>query len=260
MNDNLPPNNKNQQPDNSNPNPPQQPVTPPVTKDETSLPLTPEIPETPVVPPTEKEEIPTMPEEEETKPEIEPKESPIEIGSLEEPSFTAYKQDTPTTAGGNSNNKKGKKLKTMASVLGLLLIIVSLPLTVVLVKQRQEIRKEATEKVEPSGSANVCGVLLSATHSYNNGRLTTTFNLKNTRSDTASFEFHTYSCVCSSGYQKPCGRNSGSCSSTNNRITLAPGGTTSKTVSAIQPAGDCGSFQNDGFIIAVNGNQNCSNN
>jgi len=259
--DNLP-NDKNQAGDNTqnvtNDNPPVTlPETPPVPTVEKPPE---EKPETPPPKPQIETPPPSPTTEEEPQSEEQPKEQPIEVGSLDkEPAFTSY---TQTSAGDDlgTKNKKGKKIKTIASVLGILLIIAALPLTVILVKQRQEIRKEAAGGVEVSGSANVCGVLLSATHSYSNGRLTTTFTLKNTRPDTASFEFHTYSCVCSGGYQKPCGTNSGSCSSTNNRITLAPGGTTSKTVSAVQSAGDCGSFQNDGFIIAVNGNQNCSNN
>ena len=210
--------------------------------------------DSPPVSPPETPPITTIetPPEEQSKSE----EQPIEVGSLEQPAFTSYTQGTTDD---DSKSKKGKKIKTIASVLGLLLIIATLPLTVLLVKQRQEIRKEAAG-VEPSGSANVCGVVLSASHSYSSGRLTTTFTLKNTRTDSASFEFHTYSCVCSGAYQKPCGTGSGSCSSTNDGITLAPGGTTSKTVTAVQSGGDCGSFQNDGFIIAVNGIQNCSNN
>jgi hypothetical protein len=246
--DNLPID-KNQSVDDNqkvtNDNPPvTPPETPPISTTET--------------PPEQKPETTPPSPEEQPKSEEQPKEQPIEVGSLEQqPAFTSYTQGATDD---DSKSKKGKKIKTIASVLGILLIIAALPLTVILVKQRQELRKEAAGAVEPSGSANVCGVVLSATHSYSNGRLTTTFSLKNTRSDTASFEFHTYSCVCSGGYQKPCGTNSGSCSSTNDRITLAPGGTTSKTVSAVQPGGDCGSFQNDGFIIAVNGNQNCSNN
>ena len=233
----------------------QKPVTPvetppPPTETPTVIPETPEETPTTTPPPVIEETPPvTLPEE----PKQETPEPTIEIGSLGQPSLSTL-QDV-----GGKSSSKSKKIKNVVSILSLLLIIAALPLAVVLVKQRQEIRKEAAG-VEPSGSANVCGVVLSASHSYSSGRLTTTFTLKNTRTDSASFEFHTYSCVCSGAYQKPCGTGSGSCTSTNDPITLAPGGTTSKTVTAVQSGGDCGSFQNDGFIIAVNGIQNCSNN
>ena len=256
MDNNLPPNNDNQQSDSLNINLPEPPVTPPTETEKTSIPEMPEVPETPTTP---TENIVTP------EPEIKPEEQPIEIGSLGgQPSFTSYNQEIMTDSSSKSN--KSKKIKTISSVLGILLIIAALPLSMFLVKQRQELRKEAaTSGQESSGTANVCGVVLSATHSKNGNKFTSTFNLKNTRSDSAPFEFHTYSCACSDRITLPsqgggCGTGSCSCTSTNDSITLAPGGSTSRQVTAEESAGDCGSFQNDAFIISVNGVANCSNN
>jgi hypothetical protein len=190
---------------------------------------------------------------EQSTPTEEKKEKTIEIGSLEEPSFTTYKQDTPTTAGGNSNNKKGKKLKTVASVLGILLIIVSLPLTVLLVKQRQEIRKEAAG-TQLSNSISFCGITITPiSHSEKNGVYT--FNYSITGSG-HTVEVHEYGCACPEGNRDTCGTSSGTCS-TNSYTQTTP---INRTINVRQPAGDCGTFQADVFVLSVDGRRECHNN
>jgi len=235
----------------------QKPVTPvdiPPTVTETPL-VIPETPEemppstipTPVI-----EETPpiTLPEE----PKKETPEPTIEIGSLGQPSLSTI-QDF----GGKSNNKS-KKIKKIASVLGVLLINTALPLTVVLVKQRQEIRKEAAIS---TGILNICGIAVNLpTENKGSGTYSITVPIKNNRSDTANVEIHTYACACSDGNLGQCGTSSGKCESSNEVISLSPGESRSyRTATVSQTNGEiCGTFQADFFIISVNGDTNCRNN
>ena len=218
----------------------QKPVTPsdtqPTVIPETSSVTPPPAPPPPKVPPI------TLPEK--------PQEKPIEIGSLEQPSFTSYTQGTTDD---NSKSKKGKKIKTLASVLGILLIIAALPLTVILVKQRQEIRKEAAG-TQLSGSISFCGITVSpGSHNEQNG--TYTFNYSITGSG-HTVEVHEYGCVCSDGNRETCGGGSGSCSTNKYTKTTPING----TITVRQPGGDCGTFQADVFVLSVDGRSECHNN
>jgi hypothetical protein len=251
--DNLP-NDKNQAGDNTqnvtNDNPPVTlPETPPVPTVEKPPE---EKPETPP-PKPQIETPPPSPTEEGPKSEEQPKEQSIEVGSLDkEPAFTSY---TQTSAGDDSGtkNKKGKKLKTIASVLGLLLIITALPLTVILVKQRQEIRKEAAG-TKLSGSVSFCGITVKPiSHNEQNGVYTFNYSISG---NGQTVEVHEYGCVCSEGNRETCGTSSGSCS-TNKFTKTAP---FNGTITVRQPAGDCGTFQADVFVLSVNGDKNCHNN
>jgi hypothetical protein len=244
MDKNLPPNN-NQQPDDLNINPPVPPVSSPDELEKTPAPEKPEIPETPPTITPAEPEI----KKEETKPLTE--EKPIEIGSLgEEPSFTSYAQETSNDS--SNNSQKVKKIKTISSVLGFLLIIIALPLTVILVKQRQEIRKEATE-TSKSESTSFCGITVSpGSHGEQNGVYT--FNYSITGSG-HTVKVQERGCVCNDGFLKTCGPSSGSCS-TNSYIKTTP---INGTITVRQPAGDCGTFQADVFIISVDDKSECHN-
>ena len=213
---------------------------PPVT-----LPETPLIPTAEIPPEKKPETTPPSPEE-----QPKPEEQPIEIGSLEQPAFTSYTQGATDD---DSKSKKGKKIKTIASVLGLLLIIAALTLTVLLVKQRQEIRKEAAG-TDKSGSISFCGITVSpGSHNEQNGVYT--FNYSITGSG-HTVEVHEYGCACSDGNRETCGSGSGSCS-TNKYTQTTP---ISRTITVRQPAGDCGTFQADVFVLSVDGRSECHNN
>lgn len=243
MDNNLPSN------DNQKPITPVEPP-PPLTETPIVIPETPE--ETPLTTPTVIEETPpiTLPEE----PKQETPEPTIEIGSLGQPSLSTL-QDV----GGKSSNKS-KKIKSVVSVLGLLLIITALPLAVVLVKQRQELRKEAQIS---SGTLNICGIAVGQpTENRGSGTYSITTPIKNNRSDTAKVEIHTYACACAGGNLSQCGTSSGSCDSSNEIITLNPGESRNYQTATIRQSNGqtCGTFQADFFIISVNGDTNCRNN
>jgi hypothetical protein len=220
----------------------QKPVTPvetPPTENPSVIPETPK--ETPPI---------TFPEE----PKQETPETTIEIGSLGQPSLSTL-QDV-----GDKSSNKAKKIKNAASILGLLLIIVSLPLTVLLVKQRQEIRKEAAVS---QGTLNICGITVGQpTENKGSGTYSITVPIKNTRTDTAKVEIHTYACACTEGNLSQCGTSKGKCESTNEVISLSPGESRNyQTATARQSNGQtCGTFQADFFIVSVNGDTNCRNN
>ncbi len=249
--DNLP-TDKNQAGDNNqkvtNDNPP---VTPPETPPIPTVEKPPE--EKPGTPPSKPQpETPLpSPTEEKPKPEEQPKEQPIEVGSLEQqPAFTSYTQGATDD---DSKPKKSKKLKTIASVLGILLIVAALPLTVILVKQRQEIRKEAAGN-QLSGSVSFCGITVSpVSHNEQNGVYTFNYSVSG---NGQRVEVHEYGCVCSEGNRETCGTNSGSCS-TNKFTKTAP---FNGTITVRQPAGDCGTFQADVFVLSVDGRSECHNN
>ena len=245
MDNNLPGN------DNQKPVTPVEPPPPP-TESPFVIPETPaETPST-TPPPVIVEETPpiTLPEE----PKQETPEPTIEIGSLGQPSLSTI-QDVSS-----KSNNKSKKIKTVVSVLGVLLIITALPLAVVLVKQRQEIRKEAAIS---SGTLNICGIAVSQpTENRGSETYSITVPIRNNRSDTARVEIHTYACACAEGNLNQCGTSSGRCESTNEVISLSPGESRNYRTAEVRQADGsiCGTFQADFFIVSVNGDTNCSNN
>ena len=212
---------------------------PPVT-----LPETPLIPTAEIPPEKKPETTPPSPEE-----QPKPEEQPIEIGSLEQPAFTSYTQGATDD---DSGAKKGKKIKTIASVLGILLIIISLPLTVILVKQRQEIRKEAKISTTVSTSAiqnTPIGETLPTT--ANGGTYSTTFRVTNTASGSRTVVLQKMVCACPEGEGNPPGFCS-NCSTSNETVTLSSGQSIERTLSAHQPRGTvCGSYQVDLTVVSV---------
>ena len=164
----------------------------------------------------------------------------IEIGSLGQPSLSTI-QDV----GGKSSNKS-KKIKNIVSILGLFLIIASLPLAVLLVKQRQEIRKEAA-----FNDILITFESETAPSSSNGGTYSTTFKVANTVSTTKTVVVKKEHCYCSAG--SPSGGCSDNCSSENATLTLGGNQSTNVTISARQPSGSvCGSFQTDLTVLSVN--------
>lgn len=257
MDDNLPPTNDNQQPENPNINPPEPPVVPPtsnpIATEEISLPEVeiPKAPEPPTNPPMETEKNTVPP-----KPEAEPEEAPIEIGSLGQPAFTSYSQETAEKTQDDSPKTakpKAKKIKTMASVLGILLIALSLPLSLLLVKQNQEIRKEA-ETPGLSGSVSLCGITVSpVSQSFENGVYTFTYKIAGSGQ---KVNFHAYACSCTDGTRGSCGTNSAEKCNSENETLTAP---FTRSIQAPK-IGDCGTYQGDVFILSVNGDTGCYTN
>ena len=200
----------------------QKPVTPVDTP--------PSVPETPSVIPETPEETPTE----------KPAEPIIEIGSLGQPSLSTI-QET-----GSAPKSKSKKVKTIVSVLGLLLIIISLPLSVILVKQRQEIRKQAA-----FNDIQITFESETAPSSSNGGTYSTNFKVANTISSTRTVVVRKDSCYCSAG--NPSGGCNDNCSSENVTLTIGGNQSTNVTISARQPSGSvCGSFQTDLTVLSVN--------
>lgn len=260
MDDNLPPTNDNQQPENSNSNPPEPPVVPPtsnpIATEEISLPEveTPKAPEPPTTPPMETEENTVPP-----KPEAEPEEAPIEIGSLGQPAFTSYSQETTGKTQDDSlkpAKPKAKKVKTIASVMGILLIALSLPLSLLLVKQNQEIRKNA-ETPGLSGSVSLCGIKVSpiGQNAPGSGNYSFSYSITSTDGKSHTAEVHTYGCACTDGNRGSCGTSSGKCDGKSFTINTPHTG----TVTAPK-IGDCGTYQADVFILSVDGNSGCYTN
>ena len=216
----------------------------PVTSNDTP-PSTP-----PEVPPTPPEISPIIPE----TPTEKPVEPTIEIGSLGQPSLSTFKETS-----GSSSSGRSKKVKTVVSILGLLLIIASLPLAVILVKQRQEIRKEA----QVGGPVEVQGVQVSAIGEQppttaNGGTYSTTFRVKNTNSGTKTVTLEKHQCACPEGGGNPPGKcfnngQPGCPAPTTETVSLGGGQSIERTLSARQPNGGvCGSFQVDLVILSVN--------
>lgn len=212
--------------------------------------------ETPPVTPPEASSNPSsatpsdkQPETTPSSSEEQPKEQPIEVGSLEEqPSFTSYTQGA---ADNDSNPKKGKKLKTIASVLGILLIIISLPLTVILVKQRQEIRKEASVTQPAFNDIQITFESETSPSAANGGTYSTTFKVTNKVSNTRTVVVEKKGCYCLAG--NPSGGCNDTCSSENATLTIGGNQSTNVTISARQPSGTvCGSYQTDLSVVSVN--------
>ncbi len=153
--------------------------------------------------------------------------------------------------------KKGKsKIKTISTIMGLIIIIIALPLGVFLVKQRQEIRKEAEEEPGLSGSVSFCGITISPTgDNWSNGVYTLYYSITSNDGQQHTVEVHTYGCSCVEGSRGSCGTNSGKCSG--NSFTTK----TNYNGSVSSPnIGDCGTHQNDVFVVSVDGDTSCSNN
>jgi len=182
-----------------------------------------------------------------TPPETPPEEQPIEVGSLEQPAFTSY---TQATTNDDAGAKKGKKIKTIASVLGLLLIIASLPLAVLLVKQRQEIRKEAAESQPAFNDIQITFESETPPSTANGATYSTTFKVTNKVSKTRTVTLAKKGCYCSAG--NPSGGCNDNCSTQNTTLTIGANQSTNITISVRQPDGNiCGSFQTDLTVLSV---------
>ncbi len=208
--------------------------------------------ETPETPPEKQpENIPEIQEEIGQKIPDAPKEETIEIGSLDKPSISTLNQETIDQENNNlDSGKKNKKGKIITSVLAVLLIIVALPTTVILVKQRQDIRKNASESQAAFSDIQVTFENETAPSTGNGGIYSTTFKVANTVSSTRTVVVEKKSCYCSSGSPSACNDN---CSSQNETLTLGGNQSKNVTISAKQPSGTiCGSFQTDLTVKQVN--------
>ncbi len=151
-----------------------------------------------------------------------------------------------------SKPKKKINIKSLSSILGILIIIAALPITLMLVKQRQEIRKEAAS-TGLSGSVSFCGITITPTgHNYSNGNYTFSYSITGSGH---TVEVHTYGCSCTDGNRGSCGTNSGKCKG-NSFTTQTP---YSGTITAPN-IGDCGTHQADVFVVSVDGRSECHNN
>jgi len=199
--------------------------------------------------PEEKKEEVTIPK---AAPELE-----TEIKE-EEPIQTNVQQtaETEETVPPPPPKKSKSKIKNISAIIGLVIIIVALPLGVFLVKQRQEIRKEA-EAPGLSGSISICGkIKVSPTgDNWSNGVYTLYYSITSIDGQQHSAEVHTYGCSCTEGDRGSCGTNSGKCSGNSFTITTPYSG--SVTAPNI---GDCGTHQNDVFVVSVDGDTSCHNN
>jgi len=203
-----------------------------------------------------KESIPkTAPLIEENQKEVKPatvtdiKEEPIKA----EIQQTAEKiEETPSAA----PPKKGKsKIKNISAIIGLLVIIVALPISLFLVKQRQEIRKEAATP-GLSGSVSLCGITVSPIgQNFNKGTYTFTYSITSNDGKQHNAEVHTYGCACNEGNRSSCGTNSGKCEGKSFTINTPHTGTITTP-----KIGDCGTYQADVFILSVDGNKGCYTN
>jgi hypothetical protein len=237
MDNNLPKDDSNQKPEILI-DPPEPTVSLPEETTETTVPPMPAIPETPTIP-TENFPIEntSILETEETKTETtEIKEQPIQIGALDQSSSTSFNQAINPDNSNPSKPKKSKKIKTISSVLGILLIIAALPISMLLVKQRQEIRKEAA-----SGTVTVCGVTVSAAgNEWNGNTYTGIYSLNNTSGKNVEMTIRVDGCACDDGNVGQCNDN---CNGENRTFTLSPG---TRTERITTPSKDnCGTFQTD---------------
>lgn len=249
--DNLPKDNQNNDSNiiTNNPGDNLDPIKEPVP---TPVPAV-EIPEAP--PEKQPENISNIPEA--VKEEINQKipdvsqEETIEIGSLDKPSISTLNQEVISQTDNIPNSgKKNKKGKVITSVLAILLIIAALPTTVILVKQRQDIRKNASETQASFSDIQVTFENETAPSAGNGGTYSTTFKVANTVSNPRTVVVEKKSCYCISGSPSACNDN---CSSANATLSLGGNQSTNVTISAKQPSGTiCGSYQTDLTVIAVN--------
>ena len=199
------------------------------------------IPETP--PEKQPENIPEK--QEEVKQEIIPenpeasKEETIEIGSLDKPSISTLNQEINSQANDQITPvKKNKKGKTITSFVAILLIIAALPTSLILVKQRQDIRKEAA-----SGTVTACGVTV-ATAGYklnSNFSYTGKYFLSNTSGRSVEMTIRVDGCACNEGNLPQCNNN---CIGENKNITVPPSGLPQEITTPSNPD-ECGTFQTD---------------
>lgn len=151
-----------------------------------------------------------------------------------------------------SKPKKKINVKSLSSILGILIIIAALPMTLMLVKQRQEIRKEAA--VSPTVTTNgikndPIGETIPTT--ANGGTYSTTYRITNTTSGSKTVVLKKMSCACSEGGGNPPGV-CHNCNTSNETVNLGGGQSIERTISASQPSGTvCGSFQTDIYITSV---------
>lgn len=208
----------------------------------------------------DKESIPkTAPAPE---PEIDKKEPEVKPATITDIKEEPIKTDVQQTAEEKQSSstlpqKKGKnKIKNISAILSLLVIIIALPLSLLLVKQRQEIRKQA----EVSGGLNVCGIKIERpSENYSAGTYSIRVKLTNTNLQSKQVEIHTYACACPEPRTSSQGCNK--CQGKSKKVTIGAGQSITEVISARQPNGsDCGSFQADLFIVSVDGNTMCSNN
>ena len=144
------------------------------------------------------------------------------------------------------------KIKNISAIVSLLVIIVALPTSLFLVKQRQEIRKEAACNVEKStGNVTQCGVTVSAGNGTSSCRsLTGNYSFRNNSSKTVEIIVHVYGCACSDGDRNTCGTNSGDCRSDEKKITIGANSSTSVSWTTPSNNDDCGTFQTDLFVMS----------
>jgi len=189
-------------------------------------------------------------EKNETEESPEPtNESPIEEKAKTEPIDMANMDEF------GSKPKKKINVKSISSILGILIIIAALPITMMLVKQRQEIRKEAASP-GLSGSVSLCGITVSPTGgSYNNGVYTFNYSINSNDGKSHKVVVHTYGCACAEGNRGSCGTSSGKCSGNSQTVNTNYSGTI-KTPNI----GDCGTHQADVFIISVDERSECHTN
>jgi len=198
----------------------------------------------------DKEFIPkTAPSIEENQGKVEP----VTVASIkEEPIKTDIQQAVGEEQPSSTPPERKSKIKNISAIIGLLVIIVALPVSLFLVKQRQEIRKEA-ETPGLSGSVSFCGITITPTgQNFSNGTYTFTYSISGTGQ---TVEVHTYGCSCKEGARGSCGTNSGQCDG-NSFTKQTP---FSGTITAPK-IGDCGTYQADVFVVSVNGRSECHNN
>jgi hypothetical protein len=163
-----------------------------------------------------------------------------------------------TSLGLPSPLRKPKKIKIALGILGLFFILTSIPAAVFLVKQRQEIRKEAAM----GGPVEFRGIRISAIKedpptAANGGTYSTTFKIKNTTSTTKTVVLEKHQCACPEGQGNPPGKcfnwgQPGCPAPQTETVSLSRGQSIERTVSAQQPGGQvCGSFQVDIIIKSV---------
>lgn len=207
----------------------------------------------------DKESIPKTAPAPEIDQTEEPKVKPATVADMtEEPIKTEIQQTAEETKKKSfvlPPKKIKSKVKNISAIISLLVIIVALPISLFLVKQRQEIRKEA-ETPGLSGSVSVCGITVSPIgQNFNNNTYTFTYSITSNDGKQHKAEVHTYGCSCNEGNRGSCGTNSGKCEGKSFTINTPHTG----TVTAPK-IGDCGTYQADVFILSVDGNKECYTN
>ena len=150
--------------------------------------------------------------------------------------------------------------RTLVIIIGLIIVAVAIPVTVTLVKQRQELRKEAEVGEEVVGDS--CGyvTLGPPSESYDEGTSTYTLTVpiaNNTEDPLTQIEIRWETYYCQS-------KDVAICNTIQNRqvaeeeIDLSAGETKLLQKSVVQELGDnCGSLQIDMVITSISGDDNC---